>query len=224
MPLRDMMNDTVRLIKADGRRFDNIQAHVQSNMIFTADAHIPIEEGDTFERDLQSGVTEKYRVTNAGFYAAGNGIPAHYQSRVEKITRLDNPRHQQSHLIPANVQIHISDSTIGILNPGEITNVQSLTVNVSSLAESGNAEVANALKHLTEAVAASQELTTEQRAEALDWLEELSKQANLSKEKRLKPASLRAVAMALASACSAAGGLSTVWNTWGSVIKAFFRF
>jgi len=89
MALRNLLRDTVRLIKSDGRHFDNIKASVQRGKIFTADSKIPIEEGDVFERDLPSGITEKYRVTDAGFNEHHGGIPAHYQSHVEKVTSFD---------------------------------------------------------------------------------------------------------------------------------------
>jgi hypothetical protein len=122
-----------------------------------------------------------------------------------------------------SLQINIRGN-VGIFNQGEIANINSLTVNVSSLAESGNVEVANALKNLTEAIASSQELTAEKRAEALDLLEELSKQANLARENRSKPVSLKAIATELTLICSTAGGLATVWGTYGSAIKTFLGF
>src|SRR2546422_9462054 len=57
MPLRDFLNDRVTLIKKDGRRFDNLPASVQSDNILTNDPKIPIEDGDSFERQTPSGIT-----------------------------------------------------------------------------------------------------------------------------------------------------------------------
>ena len=79
-----MLNDTVSLIKPDGRRFDNLPASVQSGMIFTMDPKIPIEDGDEFERSTLSGVTERFRVIDAGFRQALHDLPASYQSKVQK--------------------------------------------------------------------------------------------------------------------------------------------
>lgn len=112
MSMKDLMTDSVRLIKRDGRRFDAISARVDPKKIFTANDDIPVEEGDTFERDLPSGVTEKYRVVDAGFYGAIGGISAHYQSKVEKVTGLDSARSPQPqnivyNLIGDNARINI---------------------------------------------------------------------------------------------------------------------
>ena len=92
MAMQDLMHDTVRLIKSDGQRFDDIKASVQRGKVFTADPNIPIEEGDVFERDLPSGVIECFRVTDPGYYSSTGGIPAHYQTRVQKITPAEGQR------------------------------------------------------------------------------------------------------------------------------------
>src|SRR5262249_942142 len=86
-----------------------------------------------------------------------------------------------------NISVHISESTIGMLNTGQLENVQSISVNVSTLADRGQAEVAEALKQVTEAVTASQEINSDNRDELLDYLEELSKQAALEPAQRAKP-------------------------------------
>lgn len=124
--------------------------------------------------------------------------------------------------MPSNLTINLQNSTIGILNAGEIEDVQSISVNVSSLVESGHDEVAKALKELTEAVAASSEISPGERAYVLENLEEISKQAALPSEERAKPGVLKSVLSGVASTLGAAGGLAEVWSTWGNVIRAFF--
>ena len=52
MSFRDFVTDNVSLIKADGRRWDDIAASVQTRKIFIEDAQLPIEEGDIIERRL----------------------------------------------------------------------------------------------------------------------------------------------------------------------------
>lgn len=118
--------------------------------------------------------------------------------------------------------INISNSTIGILNTGEIQDIDSISVNISSLAQGGHVQVADAIKHLTEAVAGTQTLAPPQRADALDILQELSRQAILPADERAKPGVLRAMFDVLTSSLGAAGGVAAVWQTWGSAIKAFF--
>lgn len=112
--------------------------------------------------------------------------------------------------------------SVGILNTGEIENVKSILVNMSSLQDCGYSEVAAALKELTEAVAGCRELPSEKRAEVLDHLEELSRQATLEPEKRAKPGVLRGLFSGMATTLGAAGGLAGAWSTWGPAIKAFF--
>lgn len=120
------------------------------------------------------------------------------------------------------VNIIISQSNIGLLNTGELEDVKSISVNITSLQNSGYAEVAEALKNLTEAVVNSQELSSEKQSEVLDQLTELSRWATLTAEQRAKPGVLKAVLGGLATTLGAAGGLAEVWSTWGPAIRAFF--
>jgi len=118
--------------------------------------------------------------------------------------------------------INIDRSVIGMLNAGQIRDVQNIEINVSALVESGNPEVAQALKAITEVVAASKEISNEQRTELLDQLDELSSQAALIPDKRAKPGVIKAILSGLSVGLSGAGGLAEVWSTWGATIKAFF--
>ncbi len=120
------------------------------------------------------------------------------------------------------VKLQISDSTIGLLNTGEISHVETLTVNVSTLEETGHPEVAEALVRISEAVAESEELSQNQRQEALEQLAELSRQATLAPEERSATGVLRALSVGIATTLGAAGGLAEVWSTWGTAIEAFF--
>ena len=143
-------------------------------------------------------------------------------------------RGQFSHHAPVNeptkvsfagkgeININISQSTIGILNTGEIEDVESIKFFVSSLCNSGNFEIADALKHLTEAVTDSQELSPRNRSEVLDQLTELGRQATSPQEQRSKPGVLNAIVKDVATILAGAGGLAKVWSTWGPSIKAFF--
>jgi hypothetical protein len=120
------------------------------------------------------------------------------------------------------VEIHIH--SIGHFNQGERTTIDAILLNVSSLADSGNVEIATALKNLTESLADSQELEPGKRAEALELLGDLSKQAALPPESRSTRASLRLIGAGLASIYDTAAGLTVVWSTYGPVMKAFFGF
>lgn len=120
------------------------------------------------------------------------------------------------------MHLSLPKSTIGILNPGEIEDVHSIAVHVSTLAETGLGETAEALKNLTEAVAANAEIGSAERAVLLDQLEELSTQATLPAEERARPGVIKAILTGLAAGLGAAGGLAEVWSTWGHLIRQFF--
>lgn len=118
--------------------------------------------------------------------------------------------------------IIISNSNIGILNTGEIEDIQSISVNITSLSESGAHEVAEAIKQITEAVSKSSDLAATNKSMVLEQLEELSEQALLPAENRSKPGILKAIISTLATTLGAAGGLAEVWSTWGPAIQKFF--
>lgn len=105
--------ELVTLVKKDGRRFEKIEALVQSSKVLTENPEIPIEEGDHFERVLPSGVTESFTVTDAGFQRGVMGIiSAHYQSTVRKTTAPSRPSGQQHvyNLSGAHSRVNINSS------------------------------------------------------------------------------------------------------------------
>jgi len=121
MPFQKFLNDRVALIKKDGRRFDNLAALVESDMIFTNDPQIPIEDGDRFERRLPSGVVEHFLILDAGFMQEFRGVPAHYQSKVRKDTGLTGSRPSTQvvyNLIGPNTRVNIqsADSSTNVVN------------------------------------------------------------------------------------------------------------
>jgi len=120
-------------------------------------------------------------------------------------------------------RINIKNSSIGILNLGEIEDIKSISINILNLKGNGNSEIANALKFLTEALKTNQEIEIDQRTEFINQLEELSKQATLPLEKR-KIGVIKAILTSLATGLGAAGGLAEVWSTWGHIIIKFFGF
>lgn len=122
----------------------------------------------------------------------------------------------------AAMKVNISNSTIGMLNAGDIENVESISIQVSSLADAGHEDVAEALKHLTQSVTENREISGAERTELLDQLGELSRQATLPPEKRMKAGVIKSFLTGLGGALSAAGGSAEVWATWGPTIRAFF--
>lgn len=107
MSLQSMMKDKVKLIKRDGQRIDNIDASVQSDRITTFNTRIALEEGDTYERTLPSGITERYMILDTGYHAGLGNIPASYQSKVRKQTHAEEQNTQArrlNHLLTKEVR------------------------------------------------------------------------------------------------------------------------
>ena len=118
---KSLMNDRVTLVKKDGKRFEDLPALVQTGLILTDNPEIPIEDGDTFERKLPSGIVEVFVVLDAGFRQKLPGVHAGYQSKVEKSTARAKPpttQHVVYNLIGPNTRVNIQskDSSTNILN------------------------------------------------------------------------------------------------------------
>lgn len=122
------------------------------------------------------------------------------------------------------VNNYLVNSQIGLLNTGEISHIKNISNSIGRLDERGQKDIAHAISNLLEAVAHSDEISTESKAIALDQLEELSRQAVLTQAERSKPGVLKAIFVGLGSTLGAAGSLAGIWDTWGPAISAFFHF
>lgn len=117
--LRQMMNDTVTLIKTNGEKYENIRASVQREKIFIDDAKLPIEEGDKIIRQLSNGLSESYLILDRGFYDRTHGIPAHYQMKVKKESAIDLEKSSSMHFNIGTVY----GSNIGTQGSAHVENV-----------------------------------------------------------------------------------------------------
>src|ERR1700730_1772441 len=81
----NLLNETLTLRKKSTGHLHKFRANVQPSrsLIFTDNARLPVEEGDSIDRALSTSV-ETYTVVERGYYQAVNGIPAHYQMKVRK--------------------------------------------------------------------------------------------------------------------------------------------
>jgi len=85
MNLARLLNDVVKLVKSNGKQYENIKASIQSDIILIADIELPIEEGDYILRELPNGLVETYLVLDRGFTQVGRGpIGSYYQVQVQK--------------------------------------------------------------------------------------------------------------------------------------------
>jgi len=114
--------------------------------------------------------------------------------------------------------ISIDRSTIGILNTGQI---QQIDLNISKLSQRNQIDIAEALKVLTSAIASTQGLSAEGRNELVEQLHELSDQAVLRPNQR-KLGVIRAIIAGLSSSLNSVSALATIWATWGDTIRTYF--
>jgi len=82
----DLMNDTIDLVKPDGRRIAGIKAVVQPAEIITLNTELEAVQGDRVERTLENGEAEAYQVSGSSIEPAQGAIPAFCRIRVRKET------------------------------------------------------------------------------------------------------------------------------------------
>jgi hypothetical protein len=92
---------------------------------------------------------------------------------------------------------------------------------ITVLKESHKSDIADALRHIADEVAVSEELSEEEKDEVLERLAEIGHQAELPVDKRIR-ALVRDLLAGTAGVIGAAGGLAGVWSTWGPTISRFF--
>lgn len=113
--------DKVTLVKKEsGKRYKDIDAQVDPEMIFIDDSTIPIEEGDLFIRELPNGLEEKYEVLDRGFYSKTGSMDAHYQVKVKKLNKSSeqNKNGKTVYNLGDNSRVNINseDSSINVIN------------------------------------------------------------------------------------------------------------
>ena len=135
---------------------------------------------------------------------------------------IEGYRHTTSPNVAGGASIIFNDSTVGMVNTGQVKNVKAISINISQLTNDSQSEVAEALKRITDFVTQNQEMASDQREELLDLLTDLSEQATLEPEKRMKMPSLRALVNGVVIGLGAAGSSADIWSTWGPAIKGFF--
>jgi hypothetical protein len=114
--------------------------------------------------------------------------------------------------------IHVSNSVIGTLNTGTIGSVDQ---SISALIQTAQAEVAQALKELTEAVAKSADLTINQKDEVLEALSVIAREAATPATQRKKSVARTLITQAASVTKSAADIAQATVALWPIVAAAF---
>jgi len=116
-------------------------------------------------------------------------------------------------------QVNVDRSNVGVINTGRIETVHAAAGIVQ---QQGNAEVANALNELAEAVRASTEADEEAKARLLELLETLATEAAAPPESR-KRTVFGAVLRDFGTAIGAFNGLSALWARYGPILESLLH-
>lgn len=179
----------------------NIKNALESNPDSWAKIIIEFEDDDYFLKIMRQTDPEKFQAARA----------AHSPQKQEINFVMNNPTFNN---------IDIDNSQIGMLNTGSIKDVEQIDINVSTLIEAGQKEVAEALKRFSEAVVASEDLSEDDRGELIEQVKLISDQASLPAEKRTTGI-IKPVLSGIVTTISAAGGLSKLWESYGDMICSY---
>lgn len=112
--------------------------------------------------------------------------------------------------------INVSNSTVGVINSG---NVGTIDAALTVIKQSGDMQLAAALKGLSEAVIASNAIQADVKNQMLEILSVLSTEATAPKERRHTTV-ISALISKFRELVGLAKDLSALWAQWGPVITA----
>lgn len=100
-----LLNDSVYIVKPDGRRLGPYKAAVSSGSITIMERSIDVDDGDHVARPIPSGKEELYLILSANYSPGLSSIPPHYALKVRKTTALvERPSEMKS----TTINIHNS--------------------------------------------------------------------------------------------------------------------
>jgi len=118
--------------------------------------------------------------------------------------------------------IVISNSTIGVVNPGQLIGDIKSKISVITR-EKGEYDIGETLTKITEFLEAnSSRFNEDQYKETLEILSEITKQAALPEAQRPPSGVLRTIIQHLGETIRTVAAGSTLWQHWGETIKNFF--
>ncbi|MFK3940927.1 hypothetical protein ACI2KC_04470 [Pseudomonas monteilii] len=168
MSFLSMMTDTIELLKRDGSSVKGIKASVQRSEITTFDCSVLIEPHDLIIRHASNGAKETYEVIDPEFHEEFHGIPASYQIKVRKLGVPEAKREVQ------NITFNVSGTGARVNHNSVDSSVNTITV---------NAEVFSSLEYIREEIEKAG-LSSQQREEAFELIDELKEQFGSGKPKR----------------------------------------
>jgi hypothetical protein len=114
--------------------------------------------------------------------------------------------------------IKVDNSTIGVINTG---NIETVDVAVSALNNSGNNDIATALNQLTTEVVKNTEPQNDVKNQIVELLSLIASEATAPKERQRKGA-MKALLSQLKDLLSVSSSLIQIWEKWGPTIHTIF--
>lgn len=105
-------------------------------------------------------------------------------------------------------QIQVSDSNVGVINPGTLF---TLNTSIEVMQNRGDSELAKAVKELTQAVLDDKQITNDLKKEIAEQLEFLVAEAVADREKR-RVGVIKGVMSHIGKAISISAALLTIWD------------
>lgn len=118
--MRQLLRDIVTVVNCGGR-VENVKASVQKKKIFIDNVSIPIEIGDSIERQLPDGRTEVMQVTDVHQSGGGLSIPAFYEIEYErqsarpKRARRSGVNVTVSDSVQPHININSTDQSVNVI-------------------------------------------------------------------------------------------------------------
>lgn len=125
---------------------------------------------------------------------------------------------QRNKMETRTTNIVINDSNVGVLNTGRVGKIEEVNMAVSD----GSAEIATILNRMIDSVNQSNEIKSQDKKELTEQFETLKEQITASRKDKLKKSTVKAILTSIQSTIGSIADLSTLWNTFGSVISQFF--
>jgi hypothetical protein len=116
--------------------------------------------------------------------------------------------------------ISVSNSAIGVLNTGNLEVVDSAISALKS--DPATKEVSDALKQLTNSIAAAQDLASKEKNEAIEILSVVASEATAPKDKRKASVVNRLLAQ-FPTLIQTSAAVLEIWQTVGPSIISFFK-
>jgi ribosomal protein L37AE/L43A len=117
-------------------------------------------------------------------------------------------------------QIQVSDSNVGVINPGTLF---TLNTSIEVMQNRGDSELAKAVKELTQAVLDDKQITNDLKKEIAEQLEFLVAEAVSDREKR-RIGVIKGVMSHISKAISISAALLTIWDKVEPLFRITFGF